>query len=39
MEFGYGVLKAGLTELLDDYSDEIKASRKRLEKSLHPYSV
>ncbi|MCG8451933.1 MAG: glycosyltransferase family 4 protein [Spirochaetales bacterium] len=38
-EFGFEVLERKLCELLEGYSDEIRASRRRLEKSLASYSV
>jgi glycosyltransferase involved in cell wall biosynthesis len=38
-EFGFDSLRKGLGELFEDYSDEIRASRRRLEKSLVSYSV
>ena len=38
-EFGFDRLNRGLGSLLDDYADEIRASRKRLAKSLTSYFV
>lgn len=38
-EFGFAALEAGLHSLMEDYADEIKASRRRLLKSLETYSV
>lgn len=38
-EFGFETLTRGLLGLLDDYSDEIRASRRRLAKSLASYFV
>jgi len=38
-EFGYDTLRKGLSGLLEDYSDEIRASRRRLAKSLTSYFV
>lgn len=38
-EFGLARLSAHLESLLDDYGDEIRASRKRLEKARARYSV
>lgn len=38
-EFGLNVLEKKLKRVLDDYGDEIRASRKRLEKSKAIYSV
>ncbi len=38
-EFGFDALERSLTRLLDSYSDEIKASRRRLEKSKTNYAV
>ncbi len=38
-EFGYDTLRKGLSGLLEDYSDEIRASRRRLAKSLASYFV
>ena len=38
-EFGLKMLKKLLKEVFDDYSDEIRASRKRIQKSKKEYSV
>ena len=38
-EFGFDTLRRGLSGLLDEYSDEIRASRRRLSKSLTSYFV
>ena len=38
-EFGFAALEEGLLGLLDDYADEIRASRRRLAKSLTSYFV
>jgi len=38
-EFGLDTLNLKLKHLLSDYSDEIRASRKRIEKSKRSYSV
>ncbi|MBN1799386.1 MAG: glycosyltransferase family 4 protein [Spirochaetales bacterium] len=38
-EFGYNTLSHKLQNVLNDYADEIRASRKRLEKSKLLYSV
>jgi len=38
-EFGLDTLNLKLKNLLSDYSDEIRASRKRIEKSKRSYSV
>jgi len=38
-EFGFDTLRKGLSGLIDDYSDEIRASRRRLAKSLTSYFV
>ncbi len=38
-EFGFDTLKKGLSGLIEDYSDEIRASRRRLSKSLTSYFV
>lgn len=38
-EFGLGVLKEKIEEVFDDYGDEIRASRRRVEKSKWNYSV
>ncbi len=38
-EFGFNKLKALLQEVLNDYGDEIRASRKRIEKSMRRYPV
>ncbi|MFP4491539.1 MAG: glycosyl transferase family 1 [Spirochaetaceae bacterium] len=38
-EFGLDVLKEKLSWVLDDYGDEIRASRKRIEKSKRVYPV
>lgn len=38
-EFGLHVLEAALRGLMEDYADEIKASRRRLSKSLASYHV
>ena len=37
--FGYGTLKKCLLELFDDYSYEILASRKKIQKSREEFSV
>ena len=37
--FGYDTLRSKLSQVLLDYADEIKASRKRLQKSKMSYSV
>ncbi len=37
--FGMGTLKRQLSELMEDYGDEIRASRKRIKKSKTLYSV
>ncbi len=38
-EFGFETLRGELEKLLDSYGDEIRASRKRLEKSKANYAV
>jgi len=38
-EFGYNILSAKLNGLLNSYSDEIRASRRRLQKSRKSYAV
>ncbi len=38
-EFGFDALREGLSGLMEDYSDEIRASRRRLAKSLTSYFV
>ena len=38
-EFGFDTLRKGLSGLIEDYSDEIRASRRRLSKSLTSYFV
>jgi glycosyltransferase involved in cell wall biosynthesis len=38
-EFGYSRLKAGLSELIESYADEIRASRRRVRKSQQSYYV
>ncbi|WP_028972822.1 glycosyltransferase family 4 protein [Spirochaeta cellobiosiphila] len=38
-EFGYGKLKECLSKALNDYGDEIKASRRRIAKARKEYSV
>ena len=38
-DFGFEVLKNGLEAIIEDYTDEIKASRRRLAKSLTSYFV
>lgn len=38
-EFGFDMLSAKLNSLLDSYSDEIRASRRRLQKSKKNYAV
>ena len=38
-EFGFNMLTEKLNTLLDSYSDEIRASRKRLQKSKKHYAV
>lgn len=38
-EFGFKMLTAKLDELLESYSDEIRASRRRLQKSKKSYAV
>jgi glycosyltransferase involved in cell wall biosynthesis len=38
-EFGFSRLKALIREVLEDYGDEIRASRKRIEKSKRRYPV
>lgn len=38
-EFGFAVLRSGLEALISDYTDEIKASRRRLVKSMTSYFV
>jgi len=38
-EFGMGKLRLLLSEVFDDYGDEIRASRKRIEKSKRRYPV
>jgi hypothetical protein len=38
-EFGYKKLKKELEDLLDEYTPEILASRKRIEKGKRSYSV
>ena len=38
-EFGMKTLKKALNELLEDYGDEIRASRKRIQKSKKIHSV
>lgn len=38
-EFGFEALRNGLSGLVSDYSDEIRASRRRLAKSLTSYFV
>lgn len=38
-EFGYEKLESKLALVMERYSDEIRASRKRIEKSLHHYYV
>ncbi len=38
-EFGYKTLKEKLNQVLESYGDEIKASRRRLEKSKTNYAV
>ncbi len=38
-EFGFKMLSEKLNELLESYSDEIRASRRRLQKSMRNYAV
>jgi glycosyltransferase involved in cell wall biosynthesis len=38
-EFGFAALKKHIRNVMDDYTPEILASRKRIEKSKIPYSV
>jgi glycosyltransferase involved in cell wall biosynthesis len=38
-EFGFDKLRSGISELIADYADEIRASRRRLVKSLTSYFV
>ncbi len=38
-EFGLSLLKSGLERIIDEYEDEIKASRRRLAKSMTSYFV
>lgn len=38
-EFGYTTLDEKLNQVMERYKDEIRASRKRIEKSLHNYYV
>jgi len=38
-EFGFSILRSRLNMILEDYGDEIKASRKRLQKSFQSYYV
>ena len=38
-EFGFAILRQKIKEIFDDYNDEIKASRRRLAKSMKSYVV